>query len=144
MLSLVTLRRASIVRAKMALPCQKGLFHIDLLSLFQAHDPLVSWNNLSLPRLLTFLSLDVWVADDQNDARLVVVSSSAHYEAKGVPLSLQGVNAQRDVGGFNAYAESKLANLLFAQQVRNRHKQQSVHHLHSSWPFLVRLPCPKF
>jgi NAD(P)-dependent dehydrogenase (short-subunit alcohol dehydrogenase family) len=129
---------------KDGLALSKGPLPYRFTLAFPTHDPLVSWNNLSLSRLLTFLSLYVWVPDDQNDARLVVVSSSAHYEAKGVPLSLQGVNAQRDVGGFNAYAESKLANLLFAQQVRNRHKQQSVHHLHSSWPFLVQLPCPKF
>jgi hypothetical protein len=137
MLSLVTLCRARAIRqdglalSKGPLPC---LCNLSL----SAHGPSAAWNNLSVPRILTFPSLYAWIPDAQNDARLVVVSSSAHYEAKGVPLSLQGVNAQRDVGGFNAYAESKLANLLFAQQVRNHHTQQGVHPLRRSWPFLIQ------
>ena len=55
-----------------------------------------------------------------------------------MPLTLQGVNSQRDVGGWFAYGESKLANLLFAQQVptpSHKHIRRGI----LSRPCLVRL-----
>jgi NAD(P)-dependent dehydrogenase (short-subunit alcohol dehydrogenase family) len=53
------------------------------------------------------------------DSRLVVVSSDAHYDAKGIDLErVRG--RTRTVTGLREYATSKLANVLFAQEVARR------------------------
>lgn len=53
------------------------------------------------------------------DSRLVVVSSDAHYDAKGIDLGrVRG--RTRTVTGLREYAVSKLANVLFAQEVARR------------------------
>jgi NAD(P)-dependent dehydrogenase (short-subunit alcohol dehydrogenase family) len=56
-------------------------------------------------------------------ARIVVVASDAHY--KGT-LRFDDLNAERKYGGWKAYTQSKLANVLFARQLAERMQSETV------------------
>ena len=57
--------------------------------------------------------------ENRGPARLVVVSSGSHHDAKGIDFGqLRG--ATRSVTGLPEYAVSKLANVLFTQEVARR------------------------
>ncbi|MCC5953390.1 MAG: SDR family oxidoreductase [Acidimicrobiia bacterium] len=52
-------------------------------------------------------------------ARVVVVSSDSHYQAKGIPFD-DLRRSTRSITGLREYAVSKLANVLFAQELARR------------------------
>lgn len=66
--------------------------------------------------LLTDLLLDR--LKESAPARIVVVSSHAHYRAKG--LDFDDLSKQRGYSGWATYCESKLANLLFTRELAKR------------------------
>lgn len=67
-------------------------------------------------------------ATQQLPATLVVVSSSAHFNSypEGVRLSLSEINNQSSYNEASAYGQSKLANVLFAQQQAERLRSHNV------------------
>lgn len=95
-------------------------------------------NHVAHQLLYTILEpLIVQTAKTTSDARVVVVSSSAHFESydDGVALTRQAMNA-RHLAFFDekvafddkkSYMESKLANLLFAQEVAERMRDLPVY-----------------
>jgi len=66
--------------------------------------------------LLTNLLLDR--IKQAPEGRIVNVSSSAH--AFSVPLNLDTINSEDKYGAFNAYNQSKLANVLFTRELAKR------------------------
>lgn len=66
--------------------------------------------------LLTNLLLDVLkqTAEETGDARIVNVSSSAHYGGK---VNFDDIQAKNDYSGFGRYSESKLMNVLFTYEL---------------------------
>ncbi len=75
------------------------------------------------PYLLTRLLLDCII--QSAPARIVCVASHAHYGAKGIDFDAQR-RAARSVIGLGAYNVSKLANVLFANELARRLKQREV------------------
>ncbi len=63
--------------------------------------------------------------------RVVIVSSDSHYSAKGLPVD-RLVGSTRSITGMPEYARSKLANVVFAQELARRYPphQLQVHALH--------------
>jgi NAD(P)-dependent dehydrogenase (short-subunit alcohol dehydrogenase family) len=76
--------------------------------------------------LLTQLLLPVVEASSEpaSPATIVVLSSMAHYESykEGVRLSLAAMNNESAYDTVKAYGQSKLANVLFAQELATRVK----------------------
>jgi len=66
--------------------------------------------------LLTNLLLDVLKAS--SPARIINVSSAAHTSARG--LDFDNLQGERKFSGWGAYAQSKLANLLFTYELARR------------------------
>jgi NAD(P)-dependent dehydrogenase (short-subunit alcohol dehydrogenase family) len=66
-----------------------------------------------------------------NSPRVVVVSSDSHYQAKGLPEDRLR-HSTRSITGLPEYARSKLANVLFAQELARRvpTSDLGVHALH--------------
>jgi retinol dehydrogenase 12 len=71
--------------------------------------------------LLTNLLLDVLVASAP--ARVVSVSSGAHYGGK---LNFDDLESKPGYSGWKAYGQSKLANILFTQELARRLKGKGV------------------
>ena len=71
--------------------------------------------------LLTNLLLDVLVASAP--ARVVSVSSGAHY---GGQLNFDDLEGKQNYGGWKAYGQSKLANILFTKELARRLEGQGV------------------
>lgn len=71
--------------------------------------------------LLTLLLLDSLkkTAQEQGEARIVNVSSSAHFSARN-GIRLDNLRDAGATAGFRAYSESKLANVLFTYQLARR------------------------
>ncbi len=67
------------------------------------------------PFLLTNLLLDT--IKSSTPARIINVSSSAHYRAK---MNFDDLQGKRNYNGFNAYSQSKLANILFTYELARR------------------------
>lgn len=67
--------------------------------------------------MLTGLLLDV--IEQTPDARIVNVSSSAHRMGKGT-IDFENLNAEKGYNPMQAYAQSKLANLLFTRELNTR------------------------
>lgn len=55
------------------------------------------------------------------DARVVVVSSSYHALASGEGISFENLSGKRGYNAWVAYAQSKLANILFANEFQRRY-----------------------
>lgn len=68
--------------------------------------------------LLTNLLLDKM--PDDSDSRIVALSSVAH---KGAKIHFDNLNFERDYDGETAYGQSKLANLMFADELDRRLKK---------------------
>ncbi len=73
------------------------------------------------PFLLTNLLLDALMAAPS--ARVVTVSSHAHFDGRG---RFDDVRAERGYSGLRAYAESKLANVLFTYELARRLEGRGV------------------
>ncbi|MCY4021073.1 MAG: SDR family oxidoreductase [Chloroflexi bacterium] len=71
--------------------------------------------------LLTLLLLDTLkkTAQEQGEARIVNVSSSAHFSARD-GIRLDNLGDAVGSAGFRAYSQSKLANVLFTYQLARR------------------------
>jgi NAD(P)-dependent dehydrogenase (short-subunit alcohol dehydrogenase family) len=59
-------------------------------------------------------------------SRVVNVSSKAHYQAKGVDFTVLR-RPGKGLGAFNAYAVSKLANILHAKQLAKLYGARGLH-----------------
>ncbi|MEW6506799.1 MAG: SDR family oxidoreductase [Bacteroidota bacterium] len=71
--------------------------------------------------LLTNLLLDLLMKSE--DGRIVNVSSIAHQNAK---LDWNNLNCEKSFSGYGAYSFSKLANVLFSNELANRIKQTNL------------------
>jgi NAD(P)-dependent dehydrogenase (short-subunit alcohol dehydrogenase family) len=71
--------------------------------------------------LLTNLLLDLIIASAP--ARIITVSSSAHFDAQ---FDITDLNAEKRFHGWNAYCVSKLANLLFTNALARRLESSGV------------------
>lgn len=69
------------------------------------------------------------------EARVLTISSDAHYHGQIDFASLQGNGSSRGYSGYRAYAQSKLANVLFSKEFGRRHPEIMANSLH---PGLVR------
>lgn len=104
----------------------------------QGYELAFGTNHLGHFALVTGL-LDLMVSPDSRDTattpagvpRVVMVSSDAHYSAKGLPEDRLR-SATRSITGMPEYARSKLANVLFTQELARRipADQLAVHALH--------------
>jgi len=74
------------------------------------------------------LNLLQGTAEKYGSARIVIVSSCAHYHSvsNGVYLSMDDINDESKYNGYTFYAMSKLANLLFAQELAERTRGSDV------------------
>lgn len=64
-----------------------------------------------------------------SDPRVVVVASDSHYQAKGLPEDVLR-RPTRTITGMREYERSKLANVVFAQELARREGGVAVHALH--------------
>ncbi|HEY0467243.1 MAG TPA: SDR family NAD(P)-dependent oxidoreductase, partial [Polyangiaceae bacterium] len=67
-----------------------------------------------------FLLITELLGELADDARVVMVSSSAHNMAPKAGIEFDNLAGQRSYGAWAAYGQSKLANLLFAKQLAKR------------------------
>ncbi len=58
--------------------------------------------------------------DAAQRARVVIVSSSAHLQAPGEGVAFDNLSGEHGYGGWRAYGQSKLANILFAKALARR------------------------
>ena len=58
--------------------------------------------------------------DDADGARVVVVSSAAHFQAPPAGIEFDNLSGERAYGAWRAYGQSKLANVLFARALARR------------------------
>lgn len=106
-------------------------------------EPVFATNHVGHQLLYMMLEdLIVRTSEETRDARVVVVSSNAHYESfdDGVALTREELNNRWDLHKKNEfdlnhakmYPQSKLANILFAQEaaLRNRDNRVFVNSLH--------------
>lgn len=77
--------------------------------------------NYLSPFLLTSLLIDLLKESDQG--RIINVSSDAHY--KGT-IQLDDLQSKQEYNGFNAYAQSKLALVLFTYELARRLKGTNI------------------
>ncbi|CAK0901454.1 unnamed protein product, partial [Prorocentrum cordatum] len=94
-------------------------------------EPIFATNHVGHQLLYTLLEdLIQSAADKKGDARVVAVSSGAHFEAKqGCAITEADLHALYDAEEpfkMGAYARSKLANVLFAREVAARNAQRHV------------------
>jgi len=79
---------------------------------------------------LTQLLLDSLesTATEANPTTVVSVSSAAHYRSypEGIKLSLKELNDESSYSSVLAYGQSKLANVLFAQELAERVKSKNI------------------
>jgi len=90
----------------MALPAPQAKFGLDLqfLTNHLGHFLLVTWAMESLAA----------------DARVVMVSSGAHFWAPEAGIEFDNLGAERGFEPFRQYGQSKLANVLFANELARR------------------------
>merc|ERR1712070_951136 len=69
--------------------------------------------------------MDVLVASAP--ARVVVVSSCAHEDAKTPRAFLESENLEVPYQAWGVYGDSKLANIVFAKELNERYKDKGVH-----------------
>ncbi|KAJ8927877.1 hypothetical protein NQ314_019621 [Rhamnusium bicolor] len=72
---------------------------------------------------LTNLLMELLAASSNSCSRVVIVTSSLH--EKGV-LNLNDLNSVRTATRYNLYANSKLANIYFAQELAKRVKSKNI------------------
>ncbi|MEM8906954.1 MAG: SDR family oxidoreductase [Bacteroidota bacterium] len=109
-----------------------GLIKMERLVTESGWETVFGVNHLG-PYLLTRLLMErmVQTAQQVGEARILFVSSELHKRAKGIPFDdLQW--ERRRYNGIMAYAESKLANILTANEVARRYGTQGIiaHSIH--------------
>ncbi len=69
--------------------------------------------------------------DAADAARVVVVSSAAHFQAPSAGIEFDNLGGEKGYSGWRAYGQSKLANLLFvkglARRLRPSHSANALH-----------------
>ena len=97
-----------------------GAAYSDFRTSADGYEMTFALNHMSY-YLLTLLLLDSLkkTAQEQGEARIVNVSSSAHFSARN-GIRLDNLRDAGATAGFRAYSESKLANVLFTYQLARR------------------------
>jgi NAD(P)-dependent dehydrogenase (short-subunit alcohol dehydrogenase family) len=67
-----------------------------------------------------FLLITELLSELKEDARIVVLSSGAHKRAPKAGIEFDNLSGERGYNAWQAYGQSKLANLLFAKQLAKR------------------------
>ncbi|HEX3850808.1 MAG TPA: SDR family oxidoreductase [Polyangiaceae bacterium] len=67
-----------------------------------------------------FLLITELLSELKEDARVVVLSSGAHKRAPKAGIEFDNLSGERGYNAWQAYGQSKLANLLFAKQLAKR------------------------
>jgi NAD(P)-dependent dehydrogenase (short-subunit alcohol dehydrogenase family) len=65
-----------------------------------------------------------------DDARIVTVASAVHTRATAADLTTDAVTTVDDYDGFQAYARSKLANVLFSRELARHHPTKRINACH--------------
>ena len=63
------------------------------------------------------------LVEESDYARIVSVSSSAHY---GIDFEFDNLNGEKKYKGFDAYKKSKLANVMFTYELAKRVKDKGI------------------
>jgi NAD(P)-dependent dehydrogenase (short-subunit alcohol dehydrogenase family) len=95
--------------------CNAGVMALPRLELAHGYELQFFTNHVGHFLLVTGL-LDALSAS----ARIVMVSSSLHRRAPACGIDFDNLRGERSYGGWEAYARSKLANVLFAKQLARR------------------------
>ena len=103
-----------------------GAYFRTRLESVDGHEMTLALNYLS-PFLLTSLLIDM--LNESNQGRIINVSSSAHFKGS---INLEDLQEKNNFDGFKAYAQSKLALMLFSYQLARRLKntKTTVNTLH--------------
>lgn len=82
--------------------------------------------------LFTLLLLPRIIASNSQPARIVNVSSMAHWRIFGGKMNFDDLNWKtRRYNSINAYAQSKLANVLFTKELARRLQEAGINHVHT-------------
>jgi len=68
--------------------------------------------------LLTHLLIDLLLADN-SPSRIITVASKAHYDMRGT-IHFDDLMLEKGYSSIAAYAQSKLANILFSRELARR------------------------
>ena len=105
-----------------------GIMALPTLELCRGVEMQFATNHLGHFQLLTSLTENMSAA---GDCRVAVVSSAAHLQAPKEGIEFDNLDGSRGYSGFRAYGQSKLANVLFANELNRRTPAQvKVNSLH--------------
>jgi WW domain-containing oxidoreductase len=94
-----------------------GIMALPSLELCRGVEMQFATNHLGHFELLTSLMPNMSAAPD---SRVAMVSSAAHRQAPGAGIDFDNLDGSRGYSGFRAYGQSKLANVLFANELNRR------------------------
>ena len=105
-----------------------GIMALPALELCRSVEMQFATNHLGHFQLLTSLLENMSASEN---CRVAVVSSAAHLQAPKEGIEFDNLDGSRGYSGFRAYGQSKLANVLFANELNRRTPEQvKVNSLH--------------
>jgi len=100
-----------------AIVCNAGIMALPRLEQVRGIEKQFATNHLGHFQLLTSLLENIRSAEQ---SRVAIVSSSAHFQAPKAGIDFDNLSGERGYSGFRAYGQSKLANVLFANELARR------------------------
>jgi WW domain-containing oxidoreductase len=94
-----------------------GIMALPRLEQVRGIEKQFATNHLGHFQLLTSLLENIRSAEQ---SRVAIVSSSAHFQAPKAGIDFDNLSGERGYRGFRAYGQSKLANVLFANELARR------------------------
>jgi WW domain-containing oxidoreductase len=100
-----------------------GVMALPKLELVNGLEKQFATNHMGHFTLITGLLSQIKAADS---ARVVIVSSAAHMQAPAEGIEFDNLDGHKSYSGWKAYGQSKLANVLFANELARRLKETGV------------------
>lgn len=100
-----------------------GVMALPKLELANGLEKQFATNHMGHFTLITGLLSQLKAADS---ARVVIVSSAAHMQAPAEGIEFDNLDGHKSYSGWKAYGQSKLANVLFANELARRLKETGV------------------
>ncbi len=100
-----------------------GVMALPKLELANGLEKQFATNHMGHFTLITGLLSQIKAADS---ARVVIVSSAAHMQAPAEGIEFDNLDGHKSYSGWKAYGQSKLANILFANELARRLKETGV------------------
>ena len=100
-----------------------GVMALPKLELVNGLEKQFATNHMGHFALITGLLRKIEAADS---ARIVIVSSAAHMQAPREGIEFDNLDGHKGYSGWKAYGQSKLANVLFANELARRLKETGV------------------